>query len=99
MGWNWQKCNLLWLFSTVKLIFSESTGWISTIKISQVCFKFSESDSKDYGRLLTLLWSPNKSILSRTAEIEGDICGEHRKTRLKTLSQFFDYLQKLIKIL
>ena len=46
MGWNLQKCDLLWLFSVVKLIFS--TCWFSSIKVSQDSFKFSKGDLEKY---------------------------------------------------
>ena len=39
---SWQKCDMWWLFSAVKIIFSRSTGWTSTIKISTDSFELSE---------------------------------------------------------
>ena len=90
MSWNFQKCDLFWLFSLFKLIFSKKTGWISTIKISENSFKFS-ADLENYQGLRTFLWSPDNSIMPRIAEINGnfDICRIHLKTRLKTLFAFF----------
>ena len=90
MGFNWQKSDL-WLFSIVKPIFCESAGWISTSKISQDNFKFSEYVSETYFELRTLLRSPDNSIMPGIVEINGgiDFCGEPLKIRLKTLFFLF----------
>ena len=92
VGWNWQNCDLLCLFSIINLIFSRCTGWISTIKISQDSFIFSEGDSEKHLRLCTSLWSPNNSIMPKIAEMNGemDIGGERLKLDWKHYSRFLN---------
>ena len=93
---NWQKWYLMWLLPALKLIFSESTGCISTIKISQDRFKFSKGDSEKYLGFIILCRRPGKSIMPGIVEGSG---GKPLKSRLKTVFWFFKCLQKLIKII
>ena len=58
----WQMCDL-WLFSIVKLIFFKSIGWISSIKISQNSFKFSNGVSEKYLGFSSLLRRSGKLIM------------------------------------
>ena len=69
-------------------LFSKSTGWISTTKISQD--NFSKADSEKYLGFSTLLRSPDKSTMPRIVDISGgiDICGKPSKSRLKTVLVF-----------
>ena len=100
----WLKCAALatgvicLFYTTGKLFFSKSTGWISSIKMSQDSIRFSKG-FKDFKRLLnikyfgfnTLLRSPDKSIMLRIVQISGGIgiCGKPFETRFKTLFSCF----------
>ena len=70
VGWNWQKCDLLRLFSIVQLISSKSTGWISRNKISQYSFRISKGDSEEYLGFRTFYFG---ALISRNSKN----CGNH----------------------
>ena len=46
------ECDLLWFFLIIQLTFSKSTGWISTIKISQESFNFQKVIEKNTSGLV-----------------------------------------------
>ena len=69
MAWIWQKGNLLWLFSIVKLNSSKSAGCISTLKSSQNSIRFSESESEKNLGIRTLLWKCQEQQKSMVALI------------------------------
>ena len=73
-------------FSIVKLVFSKTTGWISSIKLSQ-----DRIFSENYFGLRNLRRSLDRSITSRIIEIICgiDVCGKPLKTRFKTVFSFF----------
>ena len=98
MGWNWQKCDCLLFLSIVKLIFSKSTGWISFINNSQDSSLLSGGDSEKYFGLRSLLQSTDKSKMP-WCQCEIVICREPLKTKLKTLSSFFDFCKIWSKVL